>query len=723
MPVPWFLLSLALGRSPGVLSLEKLVGTQDSIRCSPGLSCNLSDNVLCYKGDPVPASGPVLVPTQLQTQLVLRCHQNEDCGLCVRVVILLAVQGPPEEPEDEDELRRSTAPAQEERGDASVQAQIMLLFQAYPVFRCTWLDVGIPVADAQPGQSVGSVVFECFEAALGSEVHVKAYTRSQYQQELKIMQQLPDCRGLSVQNSIQSCRVLPWINVSVDRDEKQLLLDVSEEQRFGLSLYLNKTQGPLKRLWSRNLTGPQTIPLSHQELFPCLCVQVWQLELDAIRTNSYPFHDDPQAYWNFWHAVHVKLLSLTNWRLDAPCSLSAVAELCWQAPGGGPCQSLVPPLSPKNISDSKVFEFPLLEGHPNLCVQLNIWEGPQLLKCLWAGPPRNDMLLVETRGPQDNGSLCALEAHGCISLFSRASLRTKRLGDQILWDLRSGQCLKLWDDHLLVLWACPMDKYVHQRWALVWLACLLLAALLFFLLLFKKDHIKGCLRLLKEDVGGVGGTPRGRAVLLLYSAEDDDHDKEGFEHVVGVLASALARLRMRVAVDLWSRRELSALGPVAWVHAQRRQILQEGGLVVLLFSPSTVALSQEWLLQDGASTSMHTRGPEAAFASSLSCVLPDFQQGRASGCYIGACFDGLLAPEAVPALFRAVPLFTLPSQMQAFLKTLQGRGGDAIALPGARRLKANAEHVVHALQPALDRYFRSQRSTSGPARGGPEVGM
>ncbi|XP_049622314.1 interleukin-17 receptor C-like [Suncus etruscus] len=683
MPVPWFLLSLALGRSPGVLSLEKLVGTQDSIRCSPGLSCNLSDNVLCYKGDLVPASGPVLVPTQLRTELVLRCYQNQDCGLCVRVVLPLAVQ-------------------------ASVQAQIVLFFQAYPVFRCARLDVEVPVAHAQPGQSVGYVVFECFEAALGSEVHVRAYTRSQYQQELSLMQKLP---------------VLPWINVSVDGDEKQLLLDVPAEQRFGLSLYLNKTQGPPKRLWSRNLTGPQTILLSQQELFPCLCVQVWPLELDAIRTNSCPFQNDPQAYWNFWHAVHVKLLSLTNWRLDAPCSLSAVAELCWQAPGGGPCQSLVPPLSPKSINDSKVFEFPLLEGHPNLCVQLSIWEGPQLLKCLWAGPPRNDMLLVETQGPQDNGSLCALEANGCTSLLSRASLRTRRLGDQILRDLRSGQCLKLWDDHLIVLWACPMDKYVHQRWALVWLACLLLAALLFFLLLLKKDHIKGCLRLLKEDVGGVGGTPRGRAVLLLYSAEGDDHDKEGFEQVVGVLASALARLRMRVAVDLWSRRELSALGPVAWVHAQRRQILQEGGLVVLLFSPSTVALSQEWLLQDGASTSMHTRGPEAAFASSLSCVLPDFQQGRASGCYIGACFDGLLAPEAVPALFRAVPLFTLPSQMPAFLRALQGRGGDAIALPGARRLRASAEHVAHALQPALDRYFRSQRSTSGSARGDPEVGM
>lgn len=34
MPMPWFLLSLALGRSPVVLSLERLVGPQDTVRCS-----------------------------------------------------------------------------------------------------------------------------------------------------------------------------------------------------------------------------------------------------------------------------------------------------------------------------------------------------------------------------------------------------------------------------------------------------------------------------------------------------------------------------------------------------------------------------------------------------------------------------------------------------------------------------------------------------------------
>lgn len=37
------------------------------------------------------------------------------------------------------------------------------------------------------------------------------------------------------------------------------------------------------------------------------------------------------------------------------------------------------------------------------------------------GPLKDDMLLVETRGPQDNRSLCALEPSGCTPLLSRAS--------------------------------------------------------------------------------------------------------------------------------------------------------------------------------------------------------------------------------------------------------------------------------------------------------------
>ncbi|XP_069332224.1 interleukin-17 receptor C isoform X11 [Eulemur rufifrons] len=685
MPVPWFLLSLALGRSPVVFSLERLVEPEDTAYCSLGLSCHLWDgDMLCLPGSIVPAPGPVLVPTHLQTELVLRCHQETDCNLCVRVAVHLAVRGHWEEPEDEEEFGGAADRELEEPRNASLQAQVVLSFQAYPTTRCVLLEVQVPAALVQPGHSVGSVVFDCFEAALGGEMRIWSYTQPRYQKELSLTQQLP---------------ALPWLNVSADGEDVRLVLKVSEEQHFGLSLYWNQVQGPPKPWWNRNLTGPQTITLNHTDLVPCLCIQVWPLEPDSVRTDICPFREDPRAHRNLWHAARLRLLSPRSWRLDAPCSLRAQAALCWQALGGGPCQPLVPLLPWENVTVNEAREFPLLKGHPNLCVQVNSWEKLQLQECLWAdslGPLKDDVLLVEKRGPQDSRSLCALEPGGCTSLPSRASTRAAHLGEQLLLDLQSGQCLQLWDDDLGALWACSMDKYIHKRWALVWLACLLFAAVLFLLLLLKKDHVKA--------------TTRGRAALLLYSADD-----AGFERLVGVLASGLRQLPLRVAVDLWSRRELSAQGSLAWFHAQRLQTLQEGGMVVLLFSPGAVALCSEWLQDPAPAPGPH--GPHDAFAASLSCVLPDFLQGRAPGRYVGACFDRLLHPDAVPALFRTVPVFSLPSQLPDFLGALQGP-----CTRRTRRLGERAEKVSRALQQALDSCVQTPRTLGPGRRMGPEAG-
>uniref|UniRef100_A0A8D2DZ86 Interleukin-17 receptor C n=1 Tax=Sciurus vulgaris TaxID=55149 RepID=A0A8D2DZ86_SCIVU len=683
MPVPWFLLSLALGRNPVVVSLERLVGPEDAARCSSGLSCHLWDgDVLCLPGNIVSTPGPVLVPRHLQTELVLRCHQETDCDLCVRVVVHLAVHEQWEEPGEEKQFEGAADLELEEPRNASLQAQVVLSFQAYPVARCVLLEVQVPAALVQPGQSVGSVVFDCFEAALGAEVRIWSYTQPRYQKELNLTKQLP---------------ALPWLNVSTDGDNVHLVLAVSEEQHYGLLLYWNQVQGPPKPWWHKNLTGPQTITLNHTDLVPCLCIQVWPLTPDSVRTSICPFKEDPRAHRNLWRVARLRLLSPRTWRLDAPCSLSAEAVLCWQTPGGGPCQPLVPPLPQENVTVNKAHEFPLLKGHPNLCVQVSIWEKLKLQECLWAdslGPLKDDMLLVDIRGPQDNRSLCALEPSGCTPLPSRVSTRAAHFGEQLIQDLQSGLCLQLWNGDLGALWACPMDKYIHKRWALVWLACLLFTAALILFLLCKKDRVKGRLRLWKQDVRS-GVAARGRAALLLYSADD-----VGFERLVGALASALSQLSLRVAVDLWSRRELSAQGPLAWFHAQRRQTLQEGGVVVLLFSPGAVAACREWLQGGAAAPGAH--GPHDAFAASLSCVLPDFSQGRAPGSYVGACFDRLLHLDAVPDLFRTVPVFSLPSQLLDFLGALQG---PSASHPGL--LQGWAEQVSQALQPALDSCFQS----------------
>uniref|UniRef100_A0A8C8Z5W7 Interleukin-17 receptor C n=1 Tax=Prolemur simus TaxID=1328070 RepID=A0A8C8Z5W7_PROSS len=702
MPVPWFLLSLALGRSPVVFSLERLVEPEDTAYCSPGLSCHLWDgDMLCLPGNIVPAPGPVLVPTHLQTELVLRCHQETDCNLCVSVAVRLAVRGHWEEAEDEEKFGGAADRGLEEPRNASLQAQVVLSFQAYPTTRCVLLEVQVPAAAlVQPGHSVGSVVFDCFEAALGGEMRIWSYTQPRYQKELNLTQQLPDCRGLEVRNSIQSCWALPWLSVSADGEDVRLVLNVSEEQHFGLSLYWNQVQGPPKPWWNRNLTGPQTITLNHTDLVPCLCIQVWPLEPDSVRTDMCPFREDPRARRNLWRAARLRLLSPRGWRLDAPCSLRAQAALCWQALGGGPCQPLVPLLPWENVTVNEAREFPLLKGHPNLCVQVRKSGLSSLPDSL--GPLKDDVLLVEKRGPQDSRSLCALEPSGCTSLPSRAS--TVRVREPSNTDLSSTF------SHL----ASNFHSNIHKRWALVWLACLLFAAVLFLLLLLKKEHVKGLglwpPHLFPPSLFSPAATTRGRAALLLYSADD-----AGFERLVGVLASALCQLPLRVAVDLWSRRELSAQGPLAWFHAQRLQTLQEGGMVVLLFSPGAVALCSEWLQDPAPAPGPH--GPHDAFTASLSCVLPDFLQGRAPGRYVGACFDRLLHPDAVPALFRTVPVFSLPSQLPDFLGALQGP-----CTRRPRRLGERAEKVARALQQALDSCVQTPRAPGPGRRMGPEAG-
>lgn len=42
-----------------------------------------------------------------------------------------------------------------------------------------------------PLSSQGSVIFDCFEAALGAEVQIWSYTQPRYQEELNFIQQLP----------------------------------------------------------------------------------------------------------------------------------------------------------------------------------------------------------------------------------------------------------------------------------------------------------------------------------------------------------------------------------------------------------------------------------------------------------------------------------------------------------------------------------------------------
>ncbi|NXW05714.1 I17RC protein, partial [Fregetta grallaria] len=263
---------------------------------------------------------------------------------------------------------------------------------------------------------------------------------------------------------------------------------------------------------------------------------------------------DAEAWERLWACsrlvLHTGGQALTC-SLSAPCDLPAELVPCWQPEPSGPCQALPGLQQPAMGQVSGVLwgtggpggmqvaltehpfhpqgpqEFGGLQPHPNLCVQ--VWSGGQvrLIQCLrdreycWALPGRDDdLLLLEHRG---NASLCALERGTCTPLASFASTvrgrdpcvlavvapaarlahpllplqgagRPGLLEQELRWDVAAGQCRQVWHPEngtRVMLWACPLHKYLRTRWALAWMGVLLGAACLLLLLLLKKEDVKG----------------------------------------------------------------------------------------------------------------------------------------------------------------------------------------------------------------------------------------
>ncbi|NXN27922.1 I17RC protein, partial [Nycticryphes semicollaris] len=235
---------------------------------------------------------------------------------------------------------------------------------------------------------------------------------------------------------------------------------------------------------------------------------------------------DSEAWERLWArsqlVLHVEGQVLTC-SLSAPCDLSAELVPCWQPKLAGPCQAL-PGLQQPSVGQGPQ-EFVGLRLHPNLCIQVGRSPAPHgcPLPVTSPGPlpgRADDLLLLQHGG---NASLCALERGSCTPLASFTStvrgsdprvlvvvVPVAQLGHCLLplqgaghpglleqelrRDMLSGQCRQIW--HLenstgITFWACPLHKYLHARWALVWMGVLLGSVCLLLLLLLKKEDMKG----------------------------------------------------------------------------------------------------------------------------------------------------------------------------------------------------------------------------------------
>ncbi|XP_062441886.1 interleukin-17 receptor C, partial [Rhea pennata] len=651
---------------------------RDALACSQGLACRLlTADTLC--GPRPPGPGPGLAPARMRLEPALRCAGAAACSPCLRARLDLA---------PEPGVGQSPPPA----------ALLLLAGHAYARSRCVAAEVRALRPPGRPGDTLGSVTFQCFEAAPGSELRVTAYTDARGRRSLSRSRRVPDCSWPAARANVPQCQA-PRLQVSraPEAAAAAAVVHVQAAEAAGrsytLRLYHNRSRGaggPGRTVTAR---GPLNYSLPADEVLPCLCLQVWPEAQDPPRATSCPFSHDAEAWERLWAGTRLALHdaggSLTC-SVSAPCDLPAELVPCWRPEPGGPCQAL--PHLRQPLAAQGPQEFTALRPHPNLCVQA--WSSGQvrLTQCLRdrALPGRaDDVLLMETRGPGANASLCALQRGACTPLAAFAGTRGGRPGLLEQWlrqDVAAGQCAQVSRQENgsgVALWACPLHKYLHARWALAWLAALLGAACVLLLLL-----------LLKKE--GAKGPPRVRRALVLHAAEPSA------ERAACALAAALRPLGLAAAAAPGGGAAAATWGPLPWLHAQHRRALRDGDTVVLLLSPAAAAAARRWdeddgdkEQEDGGSGPEGVEGPAPceAFAAALSCVVPALAAG--GGRYVVAWLEA--AVPAVPRALRNLPTFALPSQATALLR--------ALAVPGPRRRRRWLEpHVARAaarLQRAL----------------------
>ncbi|XP_066859471.1 interleukin-17 receptor C [Anser cygnoides] len=637
-------------------------------------------DVLC--GTEPTGPGPGLALVWLRLEPALRCAGPSACSPCLQARLRLAMEpGAPRDGDGDGDMSLSTAASPPH----NVTGLLLLSGHTYASSRCVAVEVWAPLASALPGRRLGSVRFRCFEAPLGSELHVTAYTNARGRRWLSQKQRVPDCSWPAAQAAVPQCQV-PRLQVSLGPEA--VLVEVQAAAvglNYTLRLYHNHSHGAGGSGRTVMASGPMNYSLPLEEVLPCLCLQVWLEIQDPLRATLCPFSHDAAAWKRLWAQTRLVLHDTGQalaCSLSAPCDLPAELVPCWSPAPGAPCQAL--PDLQQPVTGQGPQEFRALQLHPNLCVQVRSSGQVRLMQCLRdraLSGHADDVLLME---PGGNASLCALERGSCTPLASFTATGSGRPGlleQQLQEDVASGQCVQLWrpdNSSGVALWACPMHKYLRTRWALAWMGVLLCAACILLLLLLKKEDLKGWLKSLRAGYGSEAPL-RGRRMLLLHAAEPVA------ERAACALSAALRPLGMAVVAAPGGGGGAAAWGTLPWLHAQHRRALRAGDTILILLSPAAEAAARRWDAAavpgspGAAGAPVPAASPCDAFAAALSCAVPVLAAG--GGRYVVARLEAAVA--AVPPVLRAAPAFALPSQAGRLLRALAGRRG-----PGLRPLEA-----------------------------------
>ncbi|XP_036389134.1 interleukin-17 receptor C [Megalops cyprinoides] len=635
--IGWVLLSLRVCASAVVLRMIEY-GQGPQLTCHEGLTdCSVEDE------DPMrPGSGADV--NRLELKPLLCCRKGKDCRPCLEIHIHFTITAfhDDQDQSGEGEIYEST-----DREEGGGSSQDILLYQTasinvcynVPNFLniCKRLEFTLPSVapeDRKPEMWLSLVVSD--KLLFGSPVFV---TTKSTHRNLTLPSEKDVCSP-ALKRIVRECDV-PTLHTVINREKGVAILEMDkDDMNYSLSMGMCMKYGEKRDciFQKLNSTHKFTIPLHF--VTPCLCFQVWWLKRNAVRVNTCPFLNHTEFLKNMWDNVSLSVVptqtngndTALSWELTAPCRVEAELWLC------------------------------------------RMGEGRAGQKCGEVEGSRQNNIKVDWKenfqGHRMTGEFNNIKPHPSLCVLGKVQGMARELGP----------------------WCPYADVAPRERWSLAVLVSVLvicLAILGAYLLHGSlKSWVWKCFK--DEDIRGAVG---GGQVVLLYPPDSD----QTLPGLVCRLGSSLSALGFNVSLDLWSRGELSVLGPVPWLHSRLDRLQRHGGKVVLILTRAALERAEEWgrwgrdrdaPLEKGegcekhrASSAPYCSPYSDVFSASLSCVLADYLQGRAGERFVLAQFESLppLPPgngQALPELFRGLPLYSLPSQSLGFLTELAvARGG------------------------------------------------
>ncbi|TDH14047.1 hypothetical protein EPR50_G00039090 [Perca flavescens] len=420
---------------------------------------------------------------------------------------------------------------------------------------------------------------------------------------------------------VEECHV-PSLNCVIDQKMNWVELHFGRN-KSPPSVCVQYEKNGICQIWNRT-----TIPL--HSVTPCMCLQVWdEDDQRSMRTQSCPFINNTDSLQrSVWQNVSVFVSqgqmnnyhTMLSWNLSAPCRLGGEVWPC-QKENSSCCREM------------KGFRQQLENGTWRQNSKGH-WETIRVFEDIHV--QLSTCVMVEVKGMgHELGPFC--------------------LKNSLLADDRSRWILLFVGVMLLVCLAVLMFYLLHdfvKKWAWSW-------------------HHGGFVKIGRK----------GHMVVLLSPPDVDD----GVSESVCQLGSQLFNQGFSVSVDQWSRKEQCTMGPLPWLHSQLLQLKSLGGRVVLVLTRKALERAEEWT--HGNKEVIKMKGDKGlpqicspysdVFTASLFLIQADKQLGRAGERFLLVKLDSHPSIDRrLPELFQGLPLFQLPSQIQALLSELtMGRTG------------------------------------------------